>query len=815
MTDLFVTSRKFFYKLRNGENYLENTGEFSTHLKANNIEEVRADLRLELSWSADASGTRFIDFNGNKIESAQGSFVKDGLSVGDVVDVWNGGVLVSAGHNITALSASRIDIDGAALPAVSQSQDARIRATNEVDALVYQYGLIANNGETTNFFSKIDGSVQEFQVSGLGAHLPVPMIPSGIIQGWRSGSVTVQFVGQLDAYTRTYYLVHTDFVVLPTYLEGYEADLAAGLLTQLYQGADSIKYVSRYDFRNILSNANTGKIGIDDQDVGNVGGFDEVYNGQPTPFTLNSITYEDTLGNPVTSLRAKQRTRVNMYIDTSTVDTADIDRLRIYHHKCPLQTEYENQTDEFRTVWIYDSIHADDFSITLGAPIDQAAFIKEDASTLRVIFEVEFNTAQQNLISDQGNFILSVSAENSNVNIDSSQKTSVLVFGQYTKDNDVSGLLEYFDLVTGFLNHPAAAVSVLASLPPQIPNDWWSNFNQWNEDGILYENTWFMDINNRFIMKTVNVHVVAYNSTTGHLFELETIPIDLNSQVVYDDGVGVTQNVTLMSTRSFNLAVGDKFNLVRLLSLSTMFPEIIHYRLSVGLKVRWEEWIALPNADAVFYDPAQENNGLNLKSSNYSLKHGYDLRVLTDVELENFDDKAQATTIYRRRTPESIAYDYDLDSHNPTLYVADIKTFAPDNTDLGGKILEGEDTRIEITYEDTSAPIVNALLYYGINRIEEKDMLGQQIYELSTLLDPPANNWLKPLAGDILSRITLVGGKMVVESLIDHTKINKNLLYSLSGRLGSMLLPTQPAAKITEGGLDKATETDDLKITEK
>ena len=66
---------------------------------------------------------------------------------------------------------------------------------------------------------------------------------------------------------------------------------------------------------------------------------------------------------------------------------------------------------------------------------------------------------------------------------------------------------------------------------------------------------------------------------------------------------------------------------------SSRLVDIQNYLIRVGMKMRWETWIALPDANTVFYDNTKPNNNLNTKSSNYSLKEGYNIHAFLEFRM--------------------------------------------------------------------------------------------------------------------------------------------------------------------------------------
>jgi hypothetical protein len=231
--------------------------------------------------------------------------------------------------------------------------------------------------------------------------------------------------------------------------------------------------------------------------------------------------------------------------------------------------------------------------------------------------------------------------------------------------------------------------------------------------------------------------------------------------------------------------------------------------------MRWEDWIALPGADAIFYDNTKPNNNLNTKSSNYSLKEGYAIHAIFEFGMS----KDGSVTQYEFRTPAYDIRDYDLDAFSPAEWSADIKLFAPNTTDITPKFLTDDFTTMEVTWSNpANEPIVDISDIYVIHRIEPRESKGQQIEELSSLAArrPAPDQVMIPLVVETRTKVSIVGGKIVSESRIDYTKLAQGVEYDVSCRIGSISNTPVPVAggKVTEGGDIKDTEGGDSKSIE-
>ena len=85
--------------------------------------------------------------------------------------------------------------------------------------------------------------------------------------------------------------------------------------------------------------------------------------------------------------------------------------------------------------------------------------------------------------------------------------------------------------------------------------------------------------------------------------------------------------------------------------------------------------------------------------------------------------------------------------------------------------------------------------YWGINRIQEQEQPGEDIFELSTITDRLLSGLLIPLEGqDYLSIALDISDNIVLTCRIDYTKLQPGKNYDLSTRLGRSEVEVLPGA---------------------
>jgi len=294
-----------------------------------------------------------------------------------------------------------------------------------------------------------------------------------------------------------------------------------------------------------------------------------------------------------------------------------------------------------------------------------------------------------------------------------------------------------------------------------------------------------LDLTQNARIESCKWSLVAHNTTTDNVFTLEELDLDLSQTVVLPGAGGNPdyQQFQLNGSRGFQLGPTDIFNQVQLITTAATATQA-SVRCRVGFKVRWEEWLALPGADLVFFDIGEPNQGLNLKSSRYSGQNGYIIRVFLDLVMSN----GVSLTNYQIRVGELSVLDYGDDGFaNNEWDIPVLQTFDQSGFNLQGGIHSSENTKVVWTYEYQGVGTFGPLNTWGVNRIDIDNGGQFSISEISTLLQLDPNSPLIPLPGDTQCEIIIADPLVTLTCEIDHTKIQANQTsYALSTRLGGL-----------------------------
>jgi hypothetical protein len=609
----------------------------------------------------------------------------------------------------------------------------------------------------------------------------------GQYEDWRTGSVKARFAQQTTIYIQKFEIEH-EFTIVPYYLDGELSNLQNNVIPPLLTGTNSLKYVFNPEFRTVLSNPNTKKSFQSEDTLGSVAWYNENFNGFNSIYKVNSVTYEEqATSNSASGLLVGQKTRVTIQLEHLTGTFSAGDKVGVYVSYLPEQSEYENTTlSDLKDNFIYDRA----FQTSGNAGPIVSDFIKEMGvfapigNTMSLYFDVEYSPTQQAFISGKiaqtpTYFVIGVQAgDNSLTNTASDRVVLLADVEQYDESPDIPDLMDVDKFNIYAHNEPIGAGSFS------------TDKTSWNEDGLVVDFNFTLDLNKQAFMNSLDFKLVAYNPSTNQFWELDSYSFSPATAIVS----GGVQQLNETTTRGYILKSGDQFNDVQI-AVGSQAAGIQNYAGRFAQKISWQDWIQNLDVDPIFYDATEPNDNLNDKASNYSLLNGYEIRLAIFSNLFGVSPlNVSGNTDYLFLSPTITVYDYEEDGNPSPVWSCVIETFdSINNTNLGGAVLSGQDTLFRATWTNSGGAITSLANIWGINRIEETGQQGYDITEMSSLNDPAASQILKPNSGTKLF-VYLNAGNVVFECFVDGSQVSAGTEYNLSSRIQD-LVPSN--AKLT------------------
>ncbi len=814
---------EFFNQFNNGELLDQNLTDFTKNLVGNITDKIRTRQTIAVSWTASSDSVNTFDVVGNTLNQTTGNFIADGFALGDIISLYDnvGVAFVFTDRTITSLTSTQIIFDGAVASTVSYP-DAKLYGKTPLESLRFRFGLIENN-EPTNFVSKIDGTAQNsFSASGVGfdtgggvrSLVPVALNSATGVNSWKSDfdSATVAFIStgtQLENYEQVFEINHY-FSILPFYLDGELSNIQNLIQPSLFASTNTLKYVYDAQFNTTLSNPNGTKAVLIDSLLGSVGWYNESLNGNPNRYGVVSLAYtnQDTLA-VVSEINSQQKTKVEFNLrsldNKFTVNTNVSVGIAIL----PNASDYQQNANTIDENFILDRAFTTvDLAFVDSSIITNYTAIFNGAGSVSVAFDVDYLTAIEPTLENK-NYIIFVSTCDETVNSDSTDRVTLKVDSQlYFYNPDIVDLI-WIDTINHFPHNINDTVLL----------NGFDDYRGWIEDG--FEIVAPFQLNNDLNAKIQNlkVHFSAWNPSTDDRFDLQSYNFSLSGGVLINQPpLNSYFAYNINATRGFNLVNGSQFNNAILTTLGPGLRGPINvdqYELKLGIKANFEDWISLPGANTVFYDSNEPNNGLNLNSSNYSLKNGYELVIIIESDVAVLTGSGLfglsiLSTNYQFLSQPHAYYDYNLDNNGTPDWSVEIITIDENGANTSGIIETSINTTIRATFTPLSGS-TNLTNPYGIIRLNQSGGNIQNIFELSSIRESIINNPLIPLVGESYTKLTDDNSTVVLECLIDGSLLDASVNYDLSATLRDDIAEI---AIETELGVFIETELNDIIIIE-
>lgn len=805
-----IKEQIFLNQFNNGTDLDLSTNVNTNFLVGNCSELLKTDITIQVSWKAESDATDIFSYNTNTLtRSGSGSFITEGFNLGESIDIWEVSGTPSAivsDRIITFISADTIVFDGASA-GLGTLTDGVVYGKTPLESLFFNYGLIENN-ETINFISKIDGFTNnEFYADGIGVDTGggvrstsvIPMLEAIGVNSWKDGgNAKVNFnqtLGQSQDFAQEFIVQHT-FRLLPYFLDGWLPNLnTLAPPFPEYQSTNCLKYVSGFEFREDLVNPNNTKTGTSANVQGNTGWFDENFNGLINNYSVTSVNIIDSLTtNPLSALDFQKTNKVTIEVESVNGSwTSGKERFSVGVSSLPDVNSYQQNQNTIAENFLFDYAIQEEGDPAINGVnniIKNFDIIATTGTTATLEFEIEYTNAQQSLLSNQSYIIFVGCNDLTQIGISSDRVMLLADVKSYLFTNDV------FDLM--FMDEFKFVPHDLSDTDLNLYND----YKGWVEDGFQIQAPFKLNVDLGASLSSLTLDIVAYNDQSEELFVLQSTIIDLSGAVI-SSGI---QQINVNNTNNFKLDANSDFKKI-VCSNTGASTEGIYivelYESLIGVRFNFEEWIPLLNANTIYFNSAQLNNGLNLLSSNYSttyslpLADAFDLRARLNAQVSD----GSSTTNYQFLSNKLESYFYDLDDNDPVHWYGKIETFDVDDN-LINLIYDNENVRIKATFnklvgKEAPPDLVDP---WGWIRIDIQQGSINSPFQLSTINDNLTPSALQPLATETKCKITNLGSSVILECLTDFSNLPSGSILSVSARISDENTAIFSTWKIQECG---------------
>jgi len=647
---VIVRDRKYFFQHSNGDSFLINPSNFSSHLSGNVFEKVKAVFTVQASWFDRFVDSKRINRGGGVVEIIkEGQNFDQTFAVGDSITLNIVSVNVYTG-DVIYVGTDRIILDNFSDPAIpsdeSNSSEYWMKGTTLLTALNYTYGF-PENEDPYSTISRLTGVDQAFFINEIDGTLKIGTA-KGAIKGHITGGLKVKYLGATrdDDLSGTYLTVQNfeieqEFRLLPNYQEGELSNIQNILAPELFAGERTIKQVLGLDFRRTLNNPNTSKIGQDEGFLGSVGWFNENFNGLPNNYSFENLTKTlQSNGLPVSSVDIGDITEVQFDIVDANGGFIAGQPFVLNHVYLPLESVYSVSTVDFDETWIAESFRViEGAAVASGSIIKNAQVTIQSATRVTVNYELSYSPSQGErlAIGDYYHLFVLVGSDPANVN-DSDKVQLSIELGQFDKNTDVDGL-----------------ISLDSFLITNLRKEQRTNYIGAIEDSLIADIRLSTDLSLGATIDTWSFAVIAYNPTTLDYFVIDQRELNSSFIALPSGGQPVDRQFIEFSEQAGFVVEDQDYNLIEVKS-DTFDGTNQFYDIKVGFKIPWQDNQAI-DANIAFFDSTKQNNGLNKNASNYSNENGYEVRFALIAEM--FTPESIGNTTYLITNQGNEIYNYD------------------------------------------------------------------------------------------------------------------------------------------------------------
>jgi len=787
--------------------------EKTSWLLGNVGDRISLEIDVEISISVDSSFSNPFNSNGsNQISRSTGSFLDDGFFVGCDIE-WSGitsGSSFTGSARITTLTPTvmRLSLINGTFPSSGDypfndgstvNSTINIFSVNNVEGLNLNFNLIANADiSSASLNSLIDGTTPRFEAVGLDptdTTTIIPLTPVGFNSGHSVFSSSVVGLGKTGAIQK--FKIRVDFQIIPLFdnLSDFQNNVAPSFLFD----SDSLTDVFKLQFLPQLNNPNISIFTNSTSTalLGNVGWFDENFNGNATIYSNVGVSYTNTNGVNVAGISKDEPTNFQITLNqtgASATSKYKVGFLTVPFDKTLIQ---ENTKKNYENLMLNDLNQVVDQST---AQFTFAGYGNTSGAKMGIRFDSVSNSGSTVFINGQfqpnndfisyfdsinesnWNYIVFVSLADETLATNISDRSTLLC--DFNKLVEVTPSFVLGDATIELLNHAQG-----------ITNPGVSNYLGTVEDEVLSKTLFYLDTAKTESIQTINFKVEGFNTINGSTFDCENYEIDTSGFDLDSNGV---QLFNVDTTRGFQMKPGVEKNFVKIVrdqTSDTGTKKAFYFYYAI--RPRWEYWIENTNVPNDLIDGTKQFDGKNQNWARLdSVFNFWKLRFSLETKMTSNAltvNTKNSQNLYIRTFEESTIWDGSINHYDETKAVNLYTGLNADGVRTNA-ILDSENTLIEADFDlqDVSGNVGSVSDYYGVIRIEifqEGGIKGIEI--ISSVLDN-IDGILKPVSGSTKCKVEKISNtKIRLSALIDYNFLNlSGAQYKTSARIGYQNLTT-------------------------
>ena len=278
---------------------LDNSG-YSDFLTGNIGDPIRIKINFYVESTNVATTDNEVIFNPTNINTLDTTnliycenteFVSK-LKVGDVIEVVGMGVGYEGTYTVTELLDSQTFRVDDTFANATKTSGAIVNTTN-YKGVKYYFNFVEGGNDFTSLTDP--NEIQLFTANNVDyTVLDVYDLVKTGQKTWQfeDETVTIETLGSVDS--KIYYELIHDTIISPLHLANQTNDTENGIRPSYFKGGSTLNYIYKLDLGRNLLDVNNFET-VEGVVVGNVGWFNENFNGLQANYTLDSINYSNTI----------------------------------------------------------------------------------------------------------------------------------------------------------------------------------------------------------------------------------------------------------------------------------------------------------------------------------------------------------------------------------------------------------------------------------------------------------------------------------------------------------------------------------------
>lgn len=632
----------------------------------------------------------------------------------------------------------------------------------DITALVYKWNFIRNS-EATNFFSKIDGSVQISNVTGLnsaslGTNIPMQMIGD---VAYHIGSIEVDETGlTLTPIYKNNFKIRHKTKLIDIVDQNTFSDFQAGIASENFLNAECLKYVFYCEARVDVMNPNDFKYLQVETILGNTGYVDEKWNLNPTNYSIDNLQYWYNaapgvqVAIPSVELSTTRKTKFSFDVlnTTDSPFVAGLSHVALNFKKVPGDTgEYTANGRDYKHNFCHEQVLVTVNTVPTGINGDNYSDL-----SIRSLQGIKAFYVSPSKITVIGNFEF----DQLGIDVFEESNTPAYIFLCSVKNHALNGSVS--DAVTLKVDanenyYQTQFPNLITMTSKLIPHDCinytdaFIDRDKFTEDELVAYTQVHLDrdpavTSVEYVKYTAKIVIV--NTVSGDEFTVESKSINLPS------------NPTLSINPTFNLSQNRPFHIplteIRKTIVARNFSGVDanDYDFAYPFLNRWEYWVSLAAANGAFYNNAEPNDGKNqdwqhYMTGNWIARYVYELNVKINGVPDVFTDSVDFNILDRNLAGENTTC--VINSYDPDTLTALVDGF-------GNKYLLGyKNTLVTAVFTNPTDGFshTDTVVVFGIEAKEIGGYYGKR--RMSSKYDPDTDTWFIPLTGETRTKLVISG----------------------------------------------------------